>query len=316
MRDVEGDRKGSHVKPDKRERILLQGLFIVYIGGILWITLLSRVGSNSTGVLKPFWSYREIIYGNVRVYKETVLNILLFIPLGLFLGAFFSSKSMIVVAVGLLSSLLIECCQLLFKIGIFEIDDVVNNSLGAYIGLLIWELYENYSQKEKLKVRNCILPILFAAMLVMIPISIMRNNERMMNFAQMNDSNTGIPDLLILNGERGYVRDTNAFLEYREDGSLQLSGKAQTKAWKAIGDITLPEGRYCFSGVIKADASGLFLDYFNENIGAYTRLTNDIGEGESITFTLDRKTKIRAYIIVYPRGMGESIVRPVIYQEE
>lgn len=301
---------------NKREETLLRGLFIVYIGSLLWVTLLSRVGSDSTGVLKPFWSYREIIFGNVRVYKETVLNILLFIPLGFFLRAFFSPKTVIVVAIGLLSSLLIECCQLLFKIGIFEIDDVINNSIGAYIGLLIWQLSESYFQKEKLKFIRCILPILFAVMLIMVPISAIRNNERMLKFARMNDSETGEPDLLILNGERGYVGDTDVFLEYREDGSLQLSGKAQTKAWKAIGDITLPEGRYCFFGVLKADKSGLFLDYLDENIGVYTRLTYDIGEGEIITFSLDRETKIRAYIIVFPRGMGESIFRPVIYREE
>ena len=49
-------------------------------------------------------------------------------------------KYVIVFVLCLLLTVFIESMQLLTKCGIFEIDDIINNMIGAIIGMLIYAL--------------------------------------------------------------------------------------------------------------------------------------------------------------------------------
>ena len=87
--------------------------------------------------IKPLWSYFD--YANNSYFMEmaalNILNVLLFVPIGLLLGCGYRTitwrKAM---AVGLLLSASIELLQLIFKKGLCEIDDVIHNVLGCMIG--------------------------------------------------------------------------------------------------------------------------------------------------------------------------------------
>ena len=68
-------------------------------------------------------------------YRDIILNIVCFIPVGLLVGLL-SEKYRWVKALfaGLLVSLTIELSQLIWHRGVFDVNDLFNNALGALIG--------------------------------------------------------------------------------------------------------------------------------------------------------------------------------------
>ena len=87
------------------------------------------------------------------LFRNIILNIILFIPLG-FLVPFYSEKLKKVykvVLIGLIATLSIEITQHMKNYGIFEMDDVFNNTLGTLIGYCIFMILLKLKQKEKLK---------------------------------------------------------------------------------------------------------------------------------------------------------------------
>lgn len=64
---------------------------------------------------------------------------LLFMPFGMIFGNVFvcKCKELVCLVSGLVVSLLIECTQLLYSIGTFEIDDLIINTWGAVIGCAV-----------------------------------------------------------------------------------------------------------------------------------------------------------------------------------
>ena len=98
-----------------------------YLFLILAVTVLDRrPGPKMTYELIPFWSY-----GVKLLRMEILLNIILFIPVGLLAPRWKT--------VGLAAgySLLIELAQLISYRGLFEFDDVIHNALGTAIGVLL-----------------------------------------------------------------------------------------------------------------------------------------------------------------------------------
>ena len=76
---------------------------------------------------------------------ESLCNVAVFVPFGLFLSEFLASaKSFsagrrlgLVTLAGFGLSLTIECLQLLLHVGFFELTDLVMNTVGAFVGALI-----------------------------------------------------------------------------------------------------------------------------------------------------------------------------------
>ena len=110
-----------------------------YVFFILCSTVLFRDKAEEMHYfLQPFWSYTELY--NRRI-AEIILNILMFIPIGFFGGAAIKKASVLkVTGIGCLLSLSIETLQLLTRSGIFNIDDIIHNTLGCIIGFLCYVL--------------------------------------------------------------------------------------------------------------------------------------------------------------------------------
>ena len=97
-----------------------------------------------------FWSYRtsmEWVDGlkieNSRILEQICLNILMFIPLGFLLPdsfVYFAEKTWKVIIAGCLFSALIEVGQYILHVGLCELDDLFDNTLGCFVGLLIWKI--------------------------------------------------------------------------------------------------------------------------------------------------------------------------------
>lgn len=112
-------------------------LLCIYVCIMILITYLSREsGSRKGGIDLELFSTWGI---NNRNNAFVVENVLLFVPYGLLLGWNFRWAKNIVKCVfgGLATSLLIEYMQLMTGRGYFQIDDILTNTLGMFIGSLI-----------------------------------------------------------------------------------------------------------------------------------------------------------------------------------
>ncbi len=115
-------------------------LIAVAVFGVLWVTLLNRRGPvESYVVLEPFHSL-EVAKVQPEMYRELLMNGLLFYPLGLTLSNTWPRKWKtglrvgLTVAVGMLLSIGVEYTQYRFSMGVSETDDVITNTLGTFIG--------------------------------------------------------------------------------------------------------------------------------------------------------------------------------------
>ena len=121
----------------KIQRIVSLSFLIMYVIVIIYITCLCRTPSFSSRIAPyPLWSYVKVLTGNWNLEIQIIENIILFIPLG-FLGFQLFHNRKIVLIFGLFLSISVEVSQLIFCLGLFEVDDILNNTMGAFIGTLI-----------------------------------------------------------------------------------------------------------------------------------------------------------------------------------
>ena len=110
---------------------------IVYLFFIVYITLLSRTSTLAiSSRLIPFWSYTSKEH-----LAQVAMNIALFVPLGYFLISVYSKlnrKYLLTFFTALLVSFAVELLQFATFRGMFDVDDLISNVLGAMIGALLW----------------------------------------------------------------------------------------------------------------------------------------------------------------------------------
>lgn len=122
-----------------------------YILGVLYITLINRTVDADIGVrLIPFKTYYELLRDVFRalvngdwtqieytIWSGLILNILLLVPFGILVPIVTNSKASAVklILAGAIFSFSIEFLQLLTRRGWFDVDDIINNTLGAFIGV-------------------------------------------------------------------------------------------------------------------------------------------------------------------------------------
>ncbi len=117
----------------KRKEIILYSILSVYILFLLYVGVLNRVSTDERVVwLDLLGGYLHPRHNSI---SDGLFNICLFIPIGV-LVAFLAKKSRIGKAmfVGWLVSIVIEFSQLIWKRGIFDVDDFLNDVVGAFIG--------------------------------------------------------------------------------------------------------------------------------------------------------------------------------------
>lgn len=123
-------------------RVFYGILLIEYIFMILGTTVIFRkVLRKSRYNYTPFWSYQE--NRNELFLPETIVNISMFVPVGLLLCTIFkkiSWRQVLIVGSGI--SFSIEILQYVFNKGFSEFDDVFHNTLGCMVGYLLYRLIE------------------------------------------------------------------------------------------------------------------------------------------------------------------------------
>ncbi len=130
-------------KSEKRADRLTKTLLLIYLTVLGWVILLK---------LSVQFSYMEerkisLIPFENGYYSmmETIMNVVIFIPLGVYLGLLFREKTF---GLKLLSffliSLLLESMQYILRIGTFDVTDLLTNTTGGTLGYLVfWVLLKS-----------------------------------------------------------------------------------------------------------------------------------------------------------------------------
>ena len=129
---------------DTKTNKLTYVLFTIYLIALTWILLFklgvhfSNMGNSRSINLIPF---REFLILNGKIdFAEMIMNVVIFVPLGIYAGIVFkrwiTAKKLFLF---FLISLIIEGFQYILALGVFDITDIVNNTLGGIIGLMIYE---------------------------------------------------------------------------------------------------------------------------------------------------------------------------------
>ena len=121
-------------------------LFICYTLFIFYMTLFIRESGSQRYELELFWSYQQF-FTSPALGLEVINNIWLFIPLGTLLASLNKKQRILLMAIVL--SVFIESVQYFFGLGLCELDDIIGNSLGAWLGWCCF--YEAAKLKYKLK---------------------------------------------------------------------------------------------------------------------------------------------------------------------
>jgi len=121
-------------------------LFISYLIALCWILLFklgvrfSYMGNRRVNLI-PF-SEPLILNGKIDV-GEIILNVVIFVPLGVYTGILFGrwvfGRKLFFL---FLISLIVEGLQFILAVGAFDITDIITNTLGGIIGLTIFKAIE------------------------------------------------------------------------------------------------------------------------------------------------------------------------------
>lgn len=140
----------------------------IFISSMLWrfiflFYLYLVIDVTGVGTLEDLLSYPELIRPeeiNLVPFQSGVgllnlLNIIMFTPLGFLLPLVWKQcrKPVVSVLLGFQFSLMIELLQL-FNHRATDIDDLLMNTLGAFVGFLIWLLYRKLFNKTPKEIQS------------------------------------------------------------------------------------------------------------------------------------------------------------------
>jgi len=136
---------------------LFRGLLIIYLIVLTWLVLFKfafhispilHLHHRSLNLI-PFAAPSRI-NGKIN-YGEMVYNCLFFVPLGLLLNVNFKKPGVLPkLLLILFLSLAFESIQYIFAIGASDITDVITNTAGGFLGLVLYSLCNKYISSEKL----------------------------------------------------------------------------------------------------------------------------------------------------------------------
>lgn len=113
-------------------------VFVLILIAILYLTMFSRSTTDEQEVcLIPFYSF-YLAKDNSELYRTMLMNLFLFVPLGLSLPNVLGKQKYRVrrsVLVVITSSVVIELLQFIFQLGRVEVDDILCNALGGILGI-------------------------------------------------------------------------------------------------------------------------------------------------------------------------------------
>ncbi|MGN0160901.1 MAG: VanZ family protein [Lachnospiraceae bacterium] len=149
-------------KVETKHRIISGIVFVVYIMMLVYFMFFADSLGRNQGLANYHYNiipFKEImrfmryhrILGMKAVLANLLGNVIAFIPFGVFLSALsnhrFNWKEMMFLSMDL--SLAIEVLQLISKVGSFDIDDIILNTLGGVAGYFIFLMMMKKRKKNE-----------------------------------------------------------------------------------------------------------------------------------------------------------------------
>ncbi len=123
-------------------------IFIAYIILLTWV-ILFKMDLTETIYRMQYSGYRSLnlipfagtaVYNGQLAYREIGLNIGVFIPYGIYLRVLHTKESRFHDFLQItLCSLLFEVIQFCFSIGVADVTDLLANSLGGLVGIVLFD---------------------------------------------------------------------------------------------------------------------------------------------------------------------------------
>ena len=133
---------------------LTRALFLIYLALLAWIILFkmdlpfSNLGTMKSLNLVPYAAPTRI-NGEV-VHGEMMLNVLIFIPLGIYLEALFKKWHLLGKVLFIyFVSLSFETLQYVLEMGAADITDIIHNVLGGLIGIMLFKIITKIHRDDK-----------------------------------------------------------------------------------------------------------------------------------------------------------------------
>ena len=136
----------NKIKWLSRRELVIKGLCLlaifIYVYCVLSITLIDRNVGIRRHVLRPMWELSSMLQsGNYSYWSGQIGgNLIMLLPLGFLLPIMSDRFRNIKTAAlaGLMFSLFIEFSQYYTGRGLFEVDDIIHNTMGACIGCIMY----------------------------------------------------------------------------------------------------------------------------------------------------------------------------------
>ncbi len=145
-------------------RIWYTVLFIIYMAILVYMLFLSDMFGRrylaetyryNLVPFKEIKNFRKLVGGSLNyLYVLNVLgNIGIFAPYGFLVAGMLRKRHGLAVLFGFLFSLTAETIQLLCHVGVFDVDDIILNTLGAFAGFIFWKIISGLRKKHYEKKR-------------------------------------------------------------------------------------------------------------------------------------------------------------------
>lgn len=137
-------------KNRKKIRIVGKILFVLYVAFIIYFLIFSdwygRTGEMQEyrynlvlfQEIKRFWEYRHQV-GIFAMFTNLFGNVIIFMPFGFFMPMASKYRSFLATTFSSFGlSLCVETFQLVTKVGSFDVDDLLLNTIGGVAGYLVF----------------------------------------------------------------------------------------------------------------------------------------------------------------------------------
>ena len=163
-----------------KSKKLTFGLLIFYLFALTWIIIfkfqftIENLPHFRNINLTPFGE--SVIVNGKMDFGEIIQNGLAFIPFGLFVHVLWEQKSLLKQFVPIIcTSFLYEVLQFIFAIGGSDITDIIANSLGGFLGILIAVMLSKVTSKNWIRVINIVSSIGAVVLTLLIAVLIIVN---------------------------------------------------------------------------------------------------------------------------------------------
>ena len=140
----------------RRDRRMVLAVGFAWVAALMYVAFLMRQPyAAARAVFDPFHALKLFLENRRPGFLEgAALNLLIFIPVGYTVPVLFrrADRWWKVLLIGFFVSLVVEILQLISRLGMFDLDDLMHNVIGTFLG---WGCYWKWIRERKDSDRRC-----------------------------------------------------------------------------------------------------------------------------------------------------------------